>query len=361
MTASGRYDSVRRFLRLPSWMPGILCGALCGAVLIAGVTVFFGPPERPPNASAAQERSAVSWALQSFQLSPPFWRSQRRMVGIMIENHQGARPYHAGLERALLVEEFLVEAGITRFVAFFDLDDLPERMGPVRSLRPYFVDAVRPWTSVVLHAGGSPEAFAHADAADDLTAINALRYEFEQYFLRDSSIAAPHNLFTDDQRVRALLEGRTVRPIHWPPYAVGGASAEAYASTIAIRYGSKTHDVAYQYDPADGRYARQSLEAVEQRPRNVLILEMPITGVGEHGRLTIPVTGSGDLLLFRSGVMTQGIWHKEDDQPFDFTTTDGATLRLASGQTWMMVIPDLGKVTWTTESAESEDDTDIHS
>src|SRR3989338_1831670 len=80
-------------------------------------------------------------SLRTLHLSPPLNRRSRPTVAVMIENHQEARPEHQWLEGALLIEEFLVESGITRFAVLFDAEDLPERIGPVRSLRPYFVDA----------------------------------------------------------------------------------------------------------------------------------------------------------------------------------------------------------------------------
>lgn len=336
----------RRFPSLPAWMPGVVLGVACGALLVTGTTVFFGPPSSPRPDDANVLQSTASWALRTFQMTPPFWRQDRRIVAVVIENHLDARPHLAGLERALAVDEFVVEAGITRFVAYFDIDDLPERIGPVRSLRPYFVDASRPWTTVILHAGGSPEAFEHADAVDDLIAINALKYQFEEYFMRDNDIPAPHNLFTDGEHVRALLSGRAIPSVRWPPYGLGAPNDSSGATLIHMRYGSTTHDVSYAFDHASGRYERQSTDAEPVYPRNLLILEMPITGVGEHGRLTIPVEGSGGLLLFRDGQVSRGTWSKDDGEDFVFADHGGSAMRFSTGQTWMAVIPDLEKVTW---------------
>ncbi|MCK5019666.1 MAG: DUF3048 domain-containing protein, partial [Candidatus Peribacteraceae bacterium] len=88
-------------------------------------------------------------------LTSPF-SSKISLFAIMVENHEDARRYHLGLEEALLIQEFYVEGFISRFVALFSMDDIPEAIGPVRSIRPYFLDAFFPWSSIIFHAGGSP-------------------------------------------------------------------------------------------------------------------------------------------------------------------------------------------------------------
>ena len=57
----------------------------------------------------------------------------------MIENlYPDARP-QSGLQSAGVVYEALAEGGITRFLAIFG-DQAAKSIGPVRSLRPYYID-----------------------------------------------------------------------------------------------------------------------------------------------------------------------------------------------------------------------------
>ena len=67
----------------------------------------------------------------------------------------GARP-QAGLQDAQVVFEAIAESGITRFAAIFQ--DPPSVIGPIRSLRLYYLNWDLPFDCTVVHAGGSDEA-----------------------------------------------------------------------------------------------------------------------------------------------------------------------------------------------------------
>lgn len=116
-------------------------------------------------------------------------------IAVMIENHEDARPHQKGLEDALMIQEFLVEGFISRFVALFDAQALPSTIGPVRSLRPYFLDGIAPWVRTVFHAGGSPEALDRVKHSGEFYALNLLYFDDEHGSLRDENVAPPHNLF----------------------------------------------------------------------------------------------------------------------------------------------------------------------
>src|SRR5438105_2843808 len=66
------------------------------------------------------------------------WWEKHRPLGIMIENHQDARP-QSGLSFADIVYEAIAEGGITRFLGIYYCQDAPVN-GPIRSARTYFVD-----------------------------------------------------------------------------------------------------------------------------------------------------------------------------------------------------------------------------
>lgn len=304
----------------------------------------------------------------SFSLAPPEFllrlslfpdpQRKRRLVGVIVENQEIARLYQQGLEHALFIQEFHVEGMISRFLAIFDMKDLPPVIGPVRSLRPYFVDASQPWVPVIMHAGGSPDAFERVAAFSDLGAVNILHFDDEEHPLRRADVPAPHNLFltTDaiyvllDENLRVAGEGTMKEfPLTlWPPYPTGALQPGGSGATIIrIDYFSVSHNVEYRL-LQDGSYLRINGGTKSTlQPRNALILAMPITEIGALGRLTIPVEGEGALLLFRSGNVYRGRWRKERaTAPWEFFTESGEELRFASGATWMTVVPDLGRVEW---------------
>ncbi len=329
------------------------------SVVFAGViaALFVGAFSLLPVIHTEPEDVAVQDEHTEFSLAPPSFllrlslfpegQRHRSVVGVMIENQEDARPYQLGLEKALFIQEFPVEGMISRFLALFDRSDLPASIGPTRSLRPYFVDASQPWTGAIMHAGGSPDAYERAKVFDDLTTVNVLHFDDEKYALRRSDVPAPHNLFLSKAIMEELLP-EEIADVSWPPYSTGGPPVSASgASTVRINFLSGLHNVEYRLQP-DGSYRRNNGGIVSAlQPHNVVILQIPITGIGEFGRLTIPLEGKGPLLLFRSGYAIPGTWHnKGPDTGFTFLDARGQPLRLAAGATWMTVVPDMGRVEW---------------
>jgi hypothetical protein len=297
----------------------------------------------------------ISWALSRLPLSPIFNRKVSA-IAIVVENQEHARPYQEGLDRALMVEEWVVEGYITRFVVIFDRGNLPDMVGPVRSIRPYFIHGLLPWPTLLLHAGGSPEAFDAVGGTDVIVNTNALTGTYGPYFDRIEGIPAPHDLFITKENILAIAKEFSIPALRWPPYETGMAAEGAGVTVIDVNFHSPLHNVQYAYDQRTQSYARTNGEVEDQAaPKNVLFLEMPVTGVGEVGRLTIPVEGEGPLLLFRNGIVVRGLWHKADDRTaFTFTDDEGTSLSFAQGQTWMTVIPSLDRVTWQNDEKAVE-------
>ncbi|MFH0769851.1 MAG: DUF3048 domain-containing protein [Candidatus Peregrinibacteria bacterium] len=327
-----------------------LLACLTGGALF--VHIFTGSPIPAPVRSRAMTRSLpvdtsvpmIAPVLSRFSLLPVL-TGEKPLVAVVIENHPTARPHQRGLQDALLIEEFFVEGYISRFAAIFDARRLPPLLGPVRSLRPYFIDALVPLVHVILHAGGSPEAFERVRSDSSITAINGLKYSKE--FFRDDSVPAPHNLFTGALEVSPLLPAE-ITPASWPPYATGMAQTGEPAVRVSVNFYNPDNDVAYTYDPQTWRYIRKNGEEVsDAQPSNVLLLEIPVAGEGEAGRLQIPVAGEGRAFLFRSGVEIEGTWKKYGPQAwFVFTDHFGHPMVFARGQTWMTVVDRLERVKW---------------
>lgn len=273
---------------------------------------------------------------------------RRPMVGVIIENQHQAREGHAGLREALMVQEFLVEGGITRFLALFDASELPDRIGPVRSLRPYFVDAFQPISPVIFHAGGSPDAYNRAATLSGFLAINALMANESVGFIRDPDLFAPHNLFLTRSGALTVLSGGLLETL-WPPFPTGSLlSSGSGATEITIAFGSAFYDIRFVYLPDTDRYARIDGGRVsDAQPRTIVILRMPILGVGEEGRLSIEPSGTGAMLFARGGRIMEGVWSKPDVfSPFAFLDEEGEPLPVSRGQIWMMMLPELERVSW---------------
>ncbi|MDD5751758.1 MAG: DUF3048 domain-containing protein [Candidatus Peribacteraceae bacterium] len=328
----------------------IIAGAvLLAALLVIGLDVGGFTKTGPVRTASRARRQAEqdlpdigSRMLSGLKLVPNWHRKE--LVAVMVENHETARPFQEGVDQALLVAEFPVEGLISRFALVFDRDDLPKRIGPVRSLRPYFIDALQPMAGAVIHAGGSPEAFARVEKGD-IHAANLLFYYDDAE--RDDAVPEPHNLFVQSDKIEKLIPEDLPR-VAWPPYAIGTPSTGSAALLVELNFYNYYHNVTYTYHRLSDSYIRSSGDVAEQgSPRNVLILETPITDIGEHGRLTIPLEGEGPVALFHSGKVQIGTWSKQGlYEPFVFQTDDGRPFLFDPGQTWMTAVPDMGRLKW---------------
>lgn len=315
----------------------------------------------PENTEDTKKSTSLASSMLAKLGLAPFFSREKQLVAVVIENHEEARQHQLGLEEALLIEEWMVEGLISRFVLLLDMADLPDTVGPVRSLRPYFIDGTMPWSNVFIHAGGSPEALDKFTGKDMLS-INGLRGAYHNLFTRDDSIAAPHNFFITRENILKLPESDRPYARTWPPYETGRAPAGEPATEVDVEFYNPLHNVHYSYKPASQQYVRSNGHVLQHaKPSNVLILEIPIASTGEYGRLHIPVRGEGRLLLFRSGNVYEGTWQKNDlREPFAFFATleaqEAEPLVFARGQTWLMVVPTLERVDWETTSEIAEEE-----
>ncbi|MFD1886742.1 DUF3048 domain-containing protein [Paenibacillus wenxiniae] len=122
-----------------------------------------------------------------------------RPLAVMINNAPAARP-QSGLSEADMVYEVLAEGGITRLIAVYQSYHGDATIGPVRSIRPYLIGIGDSLHALLVHAGGSTDAYAILQGGgrehlDEITNASAP-------FWRDSSRKAPHNLYTNEIKLR---------------------------------------------------------------------------------------------------------------------------------------------------------------
>src|SRR5690606_21380489 len=76
-------------------------------------------------------------------------------------------------------------------------DNIPSNRGPVRSLRPYYIDWFLPFDASIVHAGGSPEALNDVRTLG----LKDIDHGSAGIFRRVSSRYSPRNLYTTGQQV----------------------------------------------------------------------------------------------------------------------------------------------------------------
>lgn len=288
--------------------------------------------------------------LASLSLTPSEQKKETFLVASIIENHEDARHVQKGLRDAAIVFECFVEGDITRFLALFRTDRLPETIGPVRSLREHFVSIAAGYMPLLLHAGGHPKAYEALQNLPLLAHHDGIRYDGTT-FERDPEGIPPHNLFMRRSPLQALIERTKLAPFVLPFFQHGTiteSQESEYARKISVNMGSPVHDVTYVYKGIRDVYARSVSEAPRQaQPSTVAILEATVEGYREKGAIPWTQTfGGGKLLLFRNGEMFRGRWQREKGKPFRFFDATENTLPVSTGQVWVTMLPNLGMVEW---------------
>ncbi|KZE37765.1 hypothetical protein AV656_09545 [Bhargavaea cecembensis] len=271
-----------------------------------------------------------------------------RPVLATINNHPKARP-QSGLSEADVIYEMLAEYEVTRLLALYQ-SEMPDRIGPIRSARDYFIELAGGHGALYIAHGHSPEAKSLLDSGA-VDHLNGIRYE-GTLFLRSKDRKAPHNSYiTGDAVFNGAMDSgfRMDNPkdpdwrFDTDPPAGGEEATEA-----DVTYGRFTNfNSRYVYDPQNASYKRftggeETVDASGNTPvrlANVLILEVPHRVIDDQGRRSLDLAAGGKASVLRNGLVYQASWQLRDgiptvmdgDQPFD----------LAPGKTWIHLVPDI--------------------
>ena len=279
--------------------------------------------------------------------------TKQAATAIMIENSPDARP-QSGLKQAGVVFEAIAEGGITRFLALYQ-QQKPQLIGPVRSLRPYYVDWLKPFQPSVAHVGGSLNALKEIR--------NGSYRDIDEFFnsqtyWRASDRYAPHNVYTSFAKLDALnaAKGYTTSTVAGFERKDPSPSKTPTATNIDIAVSGPLYGSHYNYDPATNSYLRSQggaahLDREDGRiaPQVVIALRVAMSRVMEDGyRESITTTGSGEATIFQDGAAIPATWHKADaGTQLTFTNSAGAIIPLNRGQAWITAVPTTqGGVTW---------------
>lgn len=323
-----------------------LAGVLLGVILLGGGIYFV----------AAKYSSRIVWKnFSPYQAQAPQYFSaldglpvsitemiNPSVVGIMVDNHPDARP-QSGLTEAKIVYEAPAEGGITRYFAVFDASQSVEKIGPVRSARPYFVDWLEEYTGLYMHCGGAPEALAQIKTDK---VFDADEFSNGPYYWRDEDRIAPHNLFTNSEHWNKLLTKKSdQKQVFSNGWRFGdlNVSSTEMVKNISVNFVSD-YVVGFDFDPNLKSYLRtingqQQLENGQSLlAQNVIVQYVKTRIVDGYGRKDITTSGSGDLRVLRDGVMIRGQWKKENNRTRWYDQNNNE-INLKPGKIWIEVVP----------------------
>lgn len=263
--------------------------------------------------------------------------------GVMVENNIEAWPL-SGPAKANLVFEAPVEGSITRLFLLFDASTAVDRIGPVRSARPYYVELAESIGSLYAHVGGSPASLALISKLADFRDLN--EFSNGQFFWRSPGRSAPHNVYTSTDELRKAAEQKSFvvkdfRPWEYVDDIASTQPSEPDVADIVIPY-EGAYKASWHYDPETRIYTRSQNDVLQKdedgsvvTARNVVVLLTAARVLDGEGRLDLRTTGSGEARIFHDGKASKAFWKRRDGQMMTFESVDGLDVPLARGTTWI--------------------------
>lgn len=336
----------------------VIISALAGVLIaVSGLVWWFvlKPKPAPPEPVVVQKEedppapTTVASRLTGVQVKPEL--NELPSTAVMIENSPDARP-QSGLQQAGVVFEAIAEGGITRFLAIYQ-ESSPAHIGPVRSVRPYYLDFLAPFDAPIAHAGGSAEALAQLRSQNfkDLEA-----FQNPNYYQRVTNRYAPHNLYTSRPKLLELQKAKKWNKSKYTGFVRKNEEkpeGKPTAKTINFAISSFNYNPSFSYDAKANSYPRSlaGKPHSDEKTGKRISPKVVIAIVSSHRYAGIysvyKITGSGTAYIFQDGKVTKGIWEKKNRKSqFKFGDKNGAPLGINPGQTWISLVGSEGAVTY---------------
>ncbi len=285
------------------------------------------------------------------------FKGNDRPIAIMIDNHKDAWP-QAGLQKAYMVYEIVVEGGETRLMALFKGVDL-EKIGPVRSARHYFLDYAMEHDAIYVHFGESPQAASDIKkfSIQDIDGIS----EDGTTFWRVKDKVSPHNAVTNTEKITTSIKNKKYKMtskeesvLHYVTEEVNLEQGQG-AVSVTIPH-SQLQTVKYVYDEENKiyeRYARgkEQSDWDTKQPittKNIIITfcdNYTLSDTENKGRQGIKNIGTYDGYYITNGKAIKIKCIKnERDEKTKYQDLEGNDIKINDGNTFVNICPTDAKV-----------------
>lgn len=375
--------------------PTAILAAIFIVILLGGVLAYFlffrtdAPLKPNKNLNVGiEDPDPIYSNLTGLEISDESLNSSPTFcVQIPNGSTDGGRP-QAGLTQAGVVFEAIAETGITRFAAVFQ-NPTSSAIGPIRSLRPYYLDWDTPFDCTVTHAGGSDEALAAIRQGGQRN----LDEDYSYMWREDNTGRLWNNLFTSPTDLLQFNTDHgyaTSSPKTFPRLIPAEAAAIVKqnlnpdcpedticdiappVNTIYINFGNwVNYNTVYNYDPETNTYTRsyQSGDAhlvyecpaelnqpntntecgdlKQVAPSAVVAMMVQEHTMADGYHESITTIGSGNTYIFQNGEVIEGTWSKSSqDSQIIFKDASGEIVKFTPGQLWIAAVPQFGSVSW---------------
>ncbi len=319
------------------------------SLLAAGALLLVGcGSDDPPSTEGVSpsispgETLSSTWPLTGLPVTGDDSSEKRHPVIVTkIDNTSSAAP-QVGLGSADLVVEELVEGGLTRLAVFY-YAELPEAVGPVRSMRASDIGIVLPVDGSIVTRGAAANTKARiAGAGIDFFEEGATGIS------RAGDRSAPYNVMADLTTVAKSAAGDPARPADYLPWGDAADLPRGKAATTVNASFSGGHTTTWSYQGGGYVNANSHAAADDQFPADtVLVLRVPVGDAGYRDPAGNPVPetkleGRGAALLFHGGRLIRGTWTKSAlDAPLELSNKAG-DLAVPAGHVWIELVPAAG-------------------
>ena len=235
----------------------VLIAILVILIIVAGAILAYKIMQDKDNQEVvAEENNVLTATIEEKEVQ--IFRGNDRPIAVMIDNHDDAWP-QAGLQRAYMVYEIIVEGGETRLMALFKGADDVEKIGPVRSARHYFVDYAMENDAIYVHFGESPQASSDIKKYS-IAEIDGIS-EDGTTFWRVKDKKAPHNAVTSMENLIKSAKNKNFRMTSSEESVLNYVADEVNleegqgAVSVTIPH-SQLQTVKYEYDEENKVYER---------------------------------------------------------------------------------------------------------
>ncbi|MEV7973613.1 DUF3048 domain-containing protein [Cellulomonas sp. NPDC089187] len=338
----------------PRRSAGVVLGTCVALLLAACATgspdpaVSTAPATIEPNKGAVPDPDLPAvWPLTGEQGTI----EDRAALAVKIENTAVARP-QSGLNQADVVWETIVEFEVSRLVAVYH-SQVPEEIGPIRSVRPMDTAITSPLNGLLAFSGGQAGILQMVEASP----VQALSHDAGiDGMYRKKGRSAPHNVYATPTALWSQAD-----PEHQSSperqFAVARTAEAATATQIGAPATRMDFDLSGQSKPSwvwngevwqrweGSSEAMDAADNTQVHADNVvaIVAAHPNTGFAAQGGAPVPtytLVGTGTGTLATGGKTVDVTWQKDSETaPLRLLLPDGTEAQLAPGNTWVELVP----------------------
>jgi hypothetical protein len=307
----------------------IALAVAAGVVGLAAVEGCGGstPKPAPPAPSAAQPSNPLDNN-----------GTAGNLLAVKIDN-VGAQTQsiQQGLGQADIVYWLQVEGGLSRFLAVYDSNHLPDQIGPVRSARQTDIPLLQQYGRVdFAYSGAISGLLPMLDQADLQNVTPVTDSGAFSNRGTDPTFVDPHQIIGKYPSVPARSPGFTFGPAPSGGTPMTDGTWRQPAAAIGAHYNGSGYDISVDGHPSWSGTATVVVQHVDIVPG---LFTDHNAGHADNEVFT-ETTGSGKAEILRDGKVWDTQWSRPDaSSGTSFTLPDGSAMPFATGPVLMVMVP----------------------